>query len=193
MKKFIIIAVTAVIVIISMIGLSVAGTYNTLVSLQTTVEQRNATVDATLQRRYDLIPNVVNSVRGYMEHESEIFTAIADARSRIGSAKTADEKQQANSALESAVSRLLVLTENYPALKADAQVSELINQLEGTENRIFVARNDYNEAATKYNNALRRVPTNVIAGMFNFKEAKLIEATNEAKTEVPKVDLKSKQ
>ena len=116
MKKFIIIAVTAFFVAIAMVGLSVAGTYNTLVSLQTTVEQRNATVDATLQRRYDLIPNVVSSVRGYMEHESEIFTAIADARSRIGSAKTADEKQQANSELESAVSRLLVLTENYPAL-----------------------------------------------------------------------------
>ena len=193
MKKFIIIAVTAVIVIISMIGLSVAGTYNTLVSLQTTVEQRNATVDATLQRRYDLIPNVVNSVRGYMEHESEIFTEIANARSRIGSAKTADEKQQVNSALESAVLRLLVLTENYPALKADAQVSELINQLEGTENRIFVARNDYNEAVTRYNNSLRRFPTNIVAGMFNFQEAKTIEATHEAKTEVPKVDLKSKQ
>lgn len=193
MKKFIIIAVTAFFVAIAMVGLSVAGTYNTLVSLQTTVEQRNATVDATLQRRYDLIPNVVNSVRGYMEHESEIFTEIADARSRIGSAKTADEKQQANSALESAVSRLLVLTENYPALKADAQVSELINQLEGTENRIFVARNDYNEAVTSYNNSLRRFPTNIVAGMFNFQEAKMIEATHEAKTEVPKVDLKSKQ
>lgn len=192
MKKVTII-IAVIVGVIAMIGISIAGSYNTLVSLQTTVEQRNATVDATLQRRYDLIPNVVNSVRGYMEHESEIFTAIADARSRIGSAKTADEKQQANSALESAVSRLLVLTENYPALKADAQVSELINQLEGTENRIFVARNDYNDAATKYNNALRRVPTNIIAGMFNFKEAKLIEATNEAKTEVPKVDLKSKQ
>lgn len=192
MKKVTII-IAVIVGVIAMIGMSIAGSYNTLVSLQTTVEQRNATVDATLQRRYDLIPNVVNSVRGYMEHESEIFTAIADARSRIGSAKTADEKQQANSALESAVSRLLVLTENYPALKADAQVSELINQLEGTENRIFVARNDYNDAATKYNNALRRVPTNIIAGMFNFKEAKLIEATNEAKTEVPKVDLKSKQ
>ena len=76
MKKFIIIAVTAFFVAIAMVGLSVAGTYNTLVSLQTTVEQRNATVDATLQRRYDLIPNVVNSVRGYMEHESEIFTEI---------------------------------------------------------------------------------------------------------------------
>ena len=172
MKKFIIIAVTAFFVAIAMVGLSVAGTYNTLVSLQTTVEQRNATVDATLQRRYDLIPNVVNSVRGYMEHESEIFTEIADARSRIGSAKTADERQQANSALESAVSRLLVLTENYPALKADAQVSELINQLEGTENRIFVARNDYNEAVTRYNNSLRRFPTNIVAGMFNFQEAK---------------------
>lgn len=192
MKKVTII-IAVIVGVIAMIGMSIAGSYNTLVSLQTTVEQRNATVDATLQRRYDLIPNVVSSVRGYMEHESEIFTAIADARSRIGSAKTADEKQQANSALESAVSRLLVLTENYPALKADAQVSELINQLEGTENRIFVARNDYNDAATKYNNALRRVPTNIIAGMFNFKEAKLIEATNEAKTEVPKVDLKSKQ
>ena len=192
MKKVTII-IAVIVGVIAMIGMSIEGSYNTLVSLQTTVEQRNATVDATLQRRYDLIPNVVSSVRGYMEHESEIFTAIADARSRIGSAKTADEKQQANSALESAVSRLLVLTENYPALKADAQVSELINQLEGTENRIFVARNDYNDAATKYNNALRRVPTNIIAGMFNFKEAKLIEATNEAKTEVPKVDLKSKQ
>ena len=192
MKKVTVI-IAVIVGVIAMIGMSIAGSYNTLVSLQTTVEQRNATVDATLQRRYDLIPNVVSSVRGYMEHESEIFTAIADARSRIGSAKTADEKQQANSALESAVSRLLVLTENYPALKADAQVSELINQLEGTENRIFVARNDYNDAATKYNNALRRVPTNIIAGMFNFKEAKLIEATNEAKTEVPKVDLKSKQ
>ena len=192
MKKVTII-IAVIVGVIAMIGMSIAGSYNTLVSLQTTVEQRNATVDATLQRRYDLIPNVVSSVRGYMEHESEIFTAIADARSRIGSATTPEDKQKAESALESAVSRLLVLTENYPALKADAQVSELINQLEGTENRIFVARNDYNDAATKYNNALRRVPTNIIAGMFNFKEAKLIEVTNEAKTEVPKVDLKSKQ
>ena len=172
------------------IGLACASTYNGLVGSQTKVEQAQSKIDATLQRRYDLIPNVVNSVKGYMTHESEIFDHIADARAKIGSnSASAAEKEKAQGELDSAISRLLVVQENYPQLKADAQVQTLITELEGTENRIFVARTDYNEVATKYNNKVRRFPTNIFANMFGFEKVKLVEATKDAKTTVPHVDL----
>lgn len=173
-----------------LIALIIGGSYNSLVGAQTKVEQAQSKIETTLQRRYDLIPNVVNSVKGYMKHESDIFEHIADARTKIGSSTaTKAEKEQAQGELDSAISRLLVVQENYPQLKADTQVQNLITELEGTENRIFVARNDYNEVATKYNNKIRRFPTNMIAGMFGFEKVDLVKADEKAKTTVPSVNL----
>ena len=173
-----------------LVALIIGGSYNSLVGAQTKVEQAQSKIETTLQRRYDLIPNVVNSVKGYMKHESDIFEHIADARAKIGSNTTTKaEKEQAQGELDSAISRLLVVQENYPQLKADTQVQNLITELEGTENRIFVARNDYNEVATKYNNKIRRFPTNMIAGMFGFEKVDLVKADEKAKTTVPSVDL----
>ena len=166
-----------------LIGLFIGGSYNSLVGAQTKVEQAQSKIETTLQRRYDLIPNVVNSVKGYMKHESDIFEHIADARAKIGSS-TATKAE-----LDSAISRLLVVQENYPQLKADQQVQNLITELEGTENRIFVARNDYNEVATKYNNKIRRFPSNIMANMFGFEKVELVKADEKAKTTVPSVDL----
>lgn len=173
-----------------LIALIIGGSYNSLVGAQTKVEQAQSKIETTLQRRYDLIPNVVNSVKGYMKHESDIFEHIADARAKIGSnTATKAEKEQAQGELDSAISRLLVVQENYPQLKADTQVQNLITELEGTENRIFVARNDYNEVATTYNNKIRRFPTNMIAGMFGFEKVDLVKADEKAKTTVPSVNL----
>lgn len=173
-----------------LVALIIGGSYNSLVGAQTKVEQAQSKIETTLQRRYDLIPNVVNSVKGYMKHESDIFEHIADARAKIGSnTATKAEKEQAQGELDSAISRLLVVQENYPELKADQQVQNLITELEGTENRIFVARNDYDEVATAYNNKVRRFPTNMIAGMFGFEKVDLVKADEKAKTTVPSVDL----
>lgn len=173
-----------------LIALFIGSSYNSLVGAQTKVEQAQSKIETTLQRRYDLIPNVVNSVKGYMKHESDIFEHIADARAKIGSNSTSKaEKEKAQGELDSAISRLLVVQENYPQLKTDQQVQNLITELEGTENRIFVARNDYNEVATKYNNKIRRFPSNIMANMFGFEKVELVKATEQAKSTVPSVDL----
>lgn len=188
-KQYVIGGIVAFVLIIA---LSVMGSYNSLVSSQTEVEQAQAKIEATLQRRYDLIPNVVNSVKGYMTHEEEVFKSIADARAKIGSNVSAKEKTAAQGELDSAVSRLLVLTENYPTLRSNEQVQSLIVELEGTENRIYVARTDYNAAVTKYNKSIRSFPKNIIAKSFGFTEKELVNATKDAQTKVPTVDLSNK-
>ena len=184
--------ISGVVAFVLIIALSVMGIYNSLVSSQTEVEQAQAKIEATLQRRYDLIPNVVNSVKGYMTHEEEVFTSIADARAKIGSNASTKEKNAAQGELDSAISRLLVLTENYPTLRSNEQVQSLIIELEGTENRIYVARTDYNAAVTKYNKSIRSFPKNIIANSFGFKEKELVNATKDAQTKVPTVDLSNK-
>lgn len=173
--------------IIILIGLFLASSYNSLVSQRETVNKANSKIEIALQRRYDLIPNIVNSTKGYMTHEKEIFTKIADARSKIGS-NNKSTKQEGESELSDAISRLLVIKENYPELKADSQVTALMSELEGTENRLFTARKDYNEIATNYNTSISTFPNNMIAKMFGFNKAELIESEKEAKT-APKVNL----
>ena len=188
-KKLItMIGVPVGIILISIMMLT--GSYNGLVSKDESVKQANSKIEVALQRRADLIPNVVNSVKGYMNHEEDIFTKIADARSKIGS-DNKETKNEGESELTSAISRLLVVQENYPELKADSQVSALMSELEGTENRLFIARKDYNDTATEYNKAIRRFPTNIMANLFGFQRAELIEADKEAKV-APKVDLSTK-
>jgi len=169
-------------------GCSVVGTYNGLVSEQTKVEQAQADVATALQRRSDLIGNLVESVKGQMNHETEVFTKIAEARAKIGNGSvTSKENQEAQGELSSAISRLISLTENYPELKSNQNVEQLMTELAGSENRIFVARKDYNQVATEYNQKLRNFPTVLFANMMNFKEAEIFKESEEAKT-APKVD-----
>lgn len=187
-NKGIIYVLGILLAIILLGGCSVVGTYNGLVSEQTKVEQAQADVATALQRRSDLIGNLVESVKGQMNHETEVFTQIAEARAKIGTGSvTSKENQEAQSELSSAISRLLVLTENYPELKSNQNVEQLMTELAGSENRIFVARKDYNQAATEYNQKLRSFPTVLLANMMNFKEAETFKESDEAKT-VPKVD-----
>lgn len=189
-KSILLNIVVPILIVIVIVGISTVGSYNGLVSKDEAVKQANSKIEASLQRRADLIPNVVNSVKGYMSHEEEIFTKIADARSKIGSGNK-EVKKEGETELTSAISRLLVVQENYPELKADAQVSALISELEGTENRLFIARKDYNDTATEYNKSIRKFPTSMMAGMFGFQRAELIEADKDAKA-APKVDLSDK-
>lgn len=187
-NKGIIYVLSILLAIILLGGCSVVGTYNGLVSEQIKVEQAQANVATALQRRSDLIGNLVESVKGQMNHETEVFTQIAEARAKIGNGSvTSKENQEAQGELSSAISRLLVLTENYPELKSNQNVEQLMTELAGSENRIFVARKDYNQAATDYNQKLRSFPTVLFANMMNFKEAEIFKESEEAKT-VPKVD-----
>ena len=187
-NKGIIYVLSILLAIILLGGCSVVGTYNGLVSEQTKVEQAQANVATALQRRSDLIGNLVESVKGQMNHETEVFTQIAEARAKIGNGSvTSKENQEAQGELSSAISRLLVLTENYPELKSNQNVEQLMTELAGSENRIFVARKDYNKVATEYNQKLRSFPTVLFANMMNFKEVETFKESEEAKT-APKVD-----
>ena len=155
---------------------SVSSTYNSLVSLEANVETKQAQISTQLQRRSDLIPNLVNTVKGYAAHENEVYTAISDARSKLAGADTVEELSEADSQLSSALSRLLVVVENYPQLKASENFIALQDQLEGTENRIATARNDYNSAAKEYNTKIRKFPSNIFAGLFGFEKVDYFEA-----------------
>ena len=157
------------------------GGYNSLVSLEQNVNSSSANIDTQLQRRSDLIPNLVNTVKGYATQEKAIFTDIANARSKLAGATNVSEQANADSELSGALSRLLVVVENYPDLKSNQNFRDLSIQLEGTENRIAVARQDYNTAVTNYNTKRRRFPSNIIASLFNFQEKTLYKASEGAK------------
>lgn len=163
------------------------GSYNALVEADENANEKFATVDTMLTRRADLIPNLVSTVKGYAAHEEEIYTALANARAKLAGSTTAEETLQANTQLESALSRLLVVVENYPELKASEQFKALQDQLEGAENRIATARMDYNESVKEYNSKIRRFPSSIIAGMFGFEKKTMYEAP-EGHTQVPSVE-----
>jgi LemA protein len=169
-------------------GGTACGTYNSLTTEQQQVKNAFSNVDVQLQRRADLIPNLVSTVKGYVQHEEKVFSDIAQARSRLLSAQTVDEKAEANNQVSSALGRLLVLTENYPNLKADQQFLKLQDELAGTENRIQTARRDYNTEVLEYNTARQRFPTVLIASVLGFQPAEEFKA-DPASREVPKVDL----
>ncbi len=166
------------------------GTRNSLVSLKEDVEMQQSQIETTLQRRSDLIPNLVATVKEYENHEEKIFTEIADARSKLaGSIKSGDMKSisEANDALDSALDRLLAISENYPDLKASEQFIALQDELAGTENRIAVARQHYNEKLNAYNTTVQKFPTSIVAGMSGYYPMQYFDADESAK-EVPKVD-----
>lgn len=188
MKNWLIPLVVVGVVIIFLYG-SVVGTYNSLVSKRLEAQTQQAQIETQLQRRFDLVPNLVASVKGAMIQEKSVFDDIAQARTRYAGAPagSADKIQAANQ-FESALGRLLVIMENYPQLRSIDTVQDLMTQLEGTENRISVARQRYNEAVRDYNKGLQTFPSNIIAGMFHFKDIPMFESAKGAETP-PKVNL----
>jgi len=170
----------------------VGGSYNSLSNSREEVTVKRSDIDAQLQRRNDLIPNLVETARGYAQHESQVFTEIANARSRLIGAQTNEDKAAASDQLSGALGRLLVLQEQYPQLKANEQFTMLMKQLEGTENRIAVARGDYNRVVGDYNKSRQRFPKVVLANTFGFERAEPFEAAPGA-AEAPKIDFGKKQ
>lgn len=163
------------------------GYRNQLVSKDEDVKTQWAQVENQLQRRYDLIPNLVETVKGFAQQEQEVFLGVAEARSKVGGASTIPEKISANQQLSSALSRLLLVVERYPEIKSNQNFMALQDELAGTENRIAVERRRYNEAVKVYNKAIRMFPGNIIAGLFEFERAELYEAPPEAQS-APRVD-----
>jgi LemA protein len=170
------------------IGLWFMSVNNRLVGLQENVRRAWAQVETVLQRRFDLIPNLVNTVKGYAEHEESVLTEVTRLRSQWGAAKTVDEKARLASELEGTLSRLLLVTENYPALKADQNFRDLQVELAGTENRVAVERQRYNESVRDYNTAVRQFPASIVANVRGFTtDFAYFESAKEAQT-APKVD-----
>ena len=179
--------IAIIVVILVLLGVMLVPSYNKLVTLEENVDSSYAQVENQLQRRMDLIPNLVNTVKGFAEHEQEVIGDISDARARLAGAQGPEEQAAANDELSGALSRLLVVVESYPDLKANENFRSLMDSLEGTENRLAVARKDYNDEVAKYNKSVKRFPKSILAGTFGFEKKPYFEVTNEEK-EAPKVD-----
>lgn len=188
MKKntgLIILGVVIIIVIVAIFSLST--TYNNFVELGENVKTKEAAIDVALERRADLIPNLVSTVKGYVTHEEEVIDNITSARENLLKADDIEEKSAANNELTSAISSLMVIVENYPNLKANTNFINLQDELAGTENRIAVARKDYNDAAKTYNTAIKKFPGNIIANLFDFDDVDYFEVSTD-KSAVPEVN-----
>ena len=177
-----------ILAIVAVMGLSMVSTYNSLVGKSQSIDGQWAQVETQYQRRFDLIPNLVNSVKGIFTQEQEVFGAIAEARTRYSGAQTIDEKATAATNLESALGRLLVIVENYPQLQSNQSVLSLMDELAGTENRVSVERRRFNDLVRDYNTTIMRFPTNLMANVFNFDPHAYFEAAEGADT-APTVDL----
>ncbi|MDQ5949153.1 MAG: LemA protein [Patescibacteria group bacterium] len=163
------------------------GQYNTLVVSNEKIDSQWAQIDNQLQRRFDLIPNVVNTVKGVSKQEQDVFGAIAEARTRYSGAVTSNEKAQAANQVESALGRLLVIAENYPQLQSSQAYRDLMVTLEGTENRLSVERKNYNDMVKEYNVEVKRFPASLIARLFGFEDRAYFEVQDSAKVN-PTVD-----
>ena len=185
--KGILVGLGVVVLIAVLIVMGFAGVYNGIVSKHETITAKWAQVENQLQRRNDLIPNLVNTVKGYASHEKTVLEDITNARSQWAKASSVEEKVKAAGAIDRALGRLLLVTENYPNLKADQTFLRLMDELSGTENRISVERMRYNEAVRDYNVTVRMFPGNIVAGMFGYKVAtEYFKAEEKART-VPEV------
>lgn len=187
MKKGFLGPIIAIVGVIAIFVIMLMSSYNGFVNSEENVNQSYAQIENQLQRRLDLIPNLVSTVKGYASHEKEVITAVSDARSKLAVATTPAEKATANDQLSGALSRLLVVVENYPNLKANQQFTQLMDELSGTENRIAVARKDYNDQVAEYNKKVKRFPGVIVARMSGFDEKQYFKADPHA-TEAPKVD-----
>ncbi|PIC82173.1 LemA family protein [Sporosarcina sp. P1] len=177
----------AIIVLVIIAAIMIVPSYNKLVNLDEDVNQSYAQIETQLQRRVDLIPNLVNTVKGYASHEKEVLENIANARSKMAGAQGPEEQAAADSELSSALSRLLVVVENYPDLKANQNFQQLMDELAGTENRIAVARKDYNDVVSIFNRTVKRFPGKIVASIFGFDEKEYFKAVEGAQ-QPPSVD-----
>ncbi len=177
-----------ILVIVAFLAIWSFSTYNSLVTQREVYTAQWSQVENQYQRRFDLIPNLVNAIKGSLNQELEVFGAIAEARTRYSGAQTQEEQVQAASQVESALGRLLVITENYPELKSSLLVQDLLVQLEGTENRVSVERQKYNDYIRNYNLKVQRIPGSIFAAVFGFDVQPYFEAT-EGSAVPPVVDL----
>ena len=190
-NKGLIVALVVVLAVVFIAAIWFVGTRNSLLVMLEDVQAQQSNVETYLQRRNDLIPNLVSTVKGYAKHEEDVYTAIADARAKLaGTIKNSgdpDEISAANAELESAISRLLVIVEQYPELKASEQFIALQDELAGTENRITYARQEYNDVVKTYNKKIKMFPTSIVANMLGLTQEKYFKADEKAQ-EVPVVN-----
>ena len=177
-----------ILAIVVVLILFIIKLYNDLVGLREKVKNAWSQIDVQLQRRFDLIPNLIETVKGYMEHENEVLTKVADLRSSWANAETVKEKSQLDTELTGALKTIMAVSENYPDLKASQNFSQLQEELQNTENKISFSRQFYNDITTKYNIKLEVVPSNIIASLFHFKPEELFEAESEEARKNVKVD-----
>ena len=173
-------------VVVVLLGSILIGSYNKMVTGKENVTTSYSNLDVMLERRADLIPNLVSTVKGYTSHENEVIDKITKARENLVNASNIDDKAKANDELTSSLNALLVVVENYPDLKSSANFTQLADELSCTENRIAVARRDYNNSVKEYNLLIKKFPSNFLAGLFGFNEEKYFEA-DEQKKDVPNV------
>ncbi len=172
--------------VVAVILLFIMSTYNSLVRLRNKVRDQWAQIDVQLKRRFDLIPNLVETVKGYAKHEKETLTEVIEARNKFKTANTPEEEMEASGELTKALGRLMVLTESYPELKANENFLSLQADLKDCEEKIAYSRQFYNDSVLSYMNKVQMFPSNIIASMFGFKEMKYFEAS-EGEKEAPKV------
>ncbi len=175
-------------IIIAILVIAVIAIYNNLVRLRQKVKNSWSQIDVQLQRRFDLIPNLVETVKGYMKHEDEVLTKVAQLRTSWANAGTVAEKANLDNELSGALKTIMAVSENYPDLKANQNFSELQQELQNTENKISFSRQFYNDSVTMYNTKLEVIPSNIIASMFNFKPEELFKAESEEARKNVKVD-----
>jgi len=175
-------------ILIAVIVMFIVGMYNSLVRLRNAVKNAWSQIDVQLKRRHDLIPNLIETAKGYMHHERETFEGITNARAKAMGGGTVGERAKAEGELGGFLSRFFAVAENYPDLKANQNFLALQEELTSTENKIGFSRQAYNDSVMVFNNKIQMFPTNIMAGMFNFKEAEFFEIENAAERDVPKVD-----
>lgn len=175
-----------ILAIVALLAIYVMATYNSLVTLRNRVKDQWSQIEVQLKRRADLIPNLVETVKGYASHEKETLDAVISARNKAVSATTPEAEMEANGELSQALGRLLAITEAYPDLKANTNFMDLQNQLKETEDKISYSRQFYNDTVLTYQNKIEKFPSNIIAGMFGFKPYKFFEAEEQDK-KVPEV------
>ncbi len=168
-----------ILIILAVIIIAFIAIYNSLVTMRLRVKNAWSQIDVQLQRRFDLIPNLVETVKGYMTHESEVLTKVTDLRSSWNDAKTVDEKAKLDNELSDTLKTIMAVAENYPDLKANQNFSELQTELTNTENKISYSRQFYNDTVTRYNTKLEVFPSNLVASMFHFTAEALFEVDNE--------------
>lgn len=173
-----------IIVVVVLLIVFIASVYNSLVQLRNRVKDQWSQIDVQLKRRFDLIPNLVETVKGYTKHESETLEGVVKARNSYVTAETPEQAMKADGELTQAISKLFALTESYPDLKANTNFMQMQEELQQTENKIASARQFYNDTVLQYNNKVQMVPSNIVAGIFNFKAEAFFEAADSERENV---------